>query len=269
MALTTTDLSCYLDAAKEAARLASTVLHEWRERFSVRAKGRFDLVTEADLASEQAIREYLGGRFPGHAFLCEEDRSSQNRPGIDAPPTWIIDPLDGTTNYVHGYPFYCVSIGLQIAGELVVGVILDPSRNELFSAARGTGAWLNDRRLSCSKTARLEEALLVTGFPADMRGREKLLEWWRYFGERVHGLRRTGSTALNLAYLAAGYFDGFWAFDSHVWDVAAGTVLIREAGGVVGNVDGTTFDPYTPDALAATAPLYATLLECFRAGHGR
>lgn len=258
------DLTQYREAACEAARRGAAVLEEWRSRFQVHEKGRFDLVTDADLASQQTIQSYLLERFPGHAFLGEEEGASKSRPSADAPPTWIVDPLDGTTNYVHDCPMYCVSIGLQVAGELVVGAILDPRQNELFVAAKGQGAWLNSRRLQTSRTARLEEALLSTGFPPDLRKQERILEWWRFFSLRAQSLRRTGSTALNMAYVAAGRFDGYWAFDNHPWDVAAGTVLVREAGGIVTNVDGTTYDPYTPDALASNGPLHPVLLEAMR-----
>ena len=258
------DLADCLAAAKDAARRAAEVLEKWRKRFRVREKGRHDLVTDADLESQQVVRDYLGGRFPGHAFMGEEGDAARNRPGPDAPPTWIVDPLDGTTNYVHDCPLYCVSVGLQAAGELVVGAILDPSRNELFAGARGLGAWLNDEPLRTSRAATLDEAMLATGFPTDLRGQEHTLEWWRYFAYRTRSLRRTGTTALNLAYVAAGRFDGFWAFDNKAWDVAAGVVIIREAGGVVTNVDGTPFDPYTPDALATNGPLHPVLLEHLR-----
>ena len=260
------DLTEYREAACEAARRGAAVLEGWRTRFQVREKGRFDLVTEADLGSQQAIRAYLQGRFPGHGFLGEEDATPGARPGPDAPPTWIVDPLDGTTNYVHDCPMYCVSIGLQVAGEMVVGVVLDPSRNELFAAAKGQGAWLGSRRLRTSGASRLEEALLATGVPPDLRGQERTLEWWRYFSLRTRSLRRTGSTALNLAYVAAGRFDGYWAFDNHAWDVAGGLVLVREAGGSFTNVDGTDFDPYTPDGLASNGPLHPVLLEALRTG---
>lgn len=260
----THELSDFLHAAKEAARRGAAVLEEWRPRFQVREKGRFDLVTDADLASQRAIHDYLAGRFPGHAFLGEEEPQRHGRPGPDAPPTWIVDPLDGTTNYVHDCPLYCVSIGLYVAGEMVVGVVLDPSRSELFAAAQGLGAWLNDRRLQTSAASRLEEAMLATGFPPDMRGQEQTLAWWAYFSTRTQSLRRTGSTALNLAYVAAGRFDGYWAFDNHVWDVAGGMVLVREAGGAITNVDGSTYDPFTPDALASNGPLQPILLECLR-----
>jgi myo-inositol-1(or 4)-monophosphatase len=254
----------YLDAGCEAALRAAAVLEEWRSRFQVREKARFDLVTDADLASQRTIFEYLGKRFPAHAFLGEEEKAGEGRPGVDAPPTWIVDPIDGTTNYVHDCPLYCVSIGLQVAGELVVGVVLDPSRQEMFRAAQGMGAWLGERRLHTSPTTTLEEALLATGFPADVRGQERTLDWWRYFSLRTRSLRRTGSTALNLAYVAAGRFDGYWAFDNHVWDVAGAVVLVREAGGLITNVDGTPFDPYTPDGVASNGPLHPVLLQHLR-----
>jgi myo-inositol-1(or 4)-monophosphatase len=253
----------YLDVAREAARRGAAVLEEWRQRFQVREKARADLVTEADLASQRTIREYLLSQFPEHAFLGEEaDGSSSGTPAPEK-PTWIVDPLDGTTNYVHDFPLYCVSIGLQLGGELVVGVVFDPARQEMFTAARGLGAWLGNRRLHTTRTGRLEEALLATGFPPDLRGQERMLEWWRHFSLRAQSVRRTGSTALNLAYLAAGRFDGYWAFDNHVWDVAGGTVLVREAGGNITNVDGSSYDPYTPDALASNGPLHPILLEQF------
>jgi myo-inositol-1(or 4)-monophosphatase len=262
----TDSLLLYLDAAKEAARRAAVVLDEWRPKFQVREKARADLVTDADLASQRVIREYLTERFPAHGFLGEEDVASQNRPGPDAPPTWIVDPIDGTTNYVHDCPLYCVSIGLQVAGDLVVGAVYDPCRQEMFAAASGHGAWLNERRLQTSATQSLGDALLATGFPPDIRGHEITLNWWRYFSFKTRSLRRTGSTALNMAYVAAGRFDGYYAFDNHVWDVAAATVLVREAGGIVTNVDGSPYDPYTPDALATNGPLHSLLAEIFRKG---
>ena len=257
-------LTDYLEAACEAARRGAAVLEEWRSRFQVHEKGRFDLVTDADVGSQRAIRAYLEQRFPDHGFVGEEEGASRARPGPGAPPTWVVDPLDGTTNYVHDFPMYCVSLGLEIAGEMVVGVVLDPSRPELFAAAKGQGAWLGQRRLQVSKAARLEEALLTTGFPPDLRGQEQTLEWWRHLSLRTQSLRRTGSTALNLAYLAAGRCDGYWAFDNHAWDVAGGMVLVREAGGIITNADGSPFDPYTPDAVAGNAALHPLLLEVFR-----
>lgn len=258
------ELTVYREAACEAARRGAAVLAEWRERFQVREKARADLVTEADLGSQEAIRSYLQERFPEHAFLGEEGPASKQRPGPNAPPTWIVDPLDGTTNYVHDLPMYCVSIGLEIAGEMVVGVVYEPIRNEMFHAARGQGAYLNWRRLRTSKTDRLEDAVLATGFPPDLRGQERTLDWWRWFSLHTRSLRRTGSTALNLAWLTAGRFDGYYAFDNHVWDVAGGIVLVREAGGMITNVDGSAFDAYSPDALASNGPLQVKLLEAMR-----
>ena len=258
-------LTDYLDAACEAARRGASVLEEWRGRFSAREKGRADLVTEADLGSQKAVRAYLESHFPGHGFLGEEEGGgAEARPPEGAPPTWVVDPLDGTTNYVHDVPAYCVSIGLWVDGDLAVGVILDPRLNELFAAARGKGATLNGRPLRTSPTGTLPEALLATGFPPDLRGHERALDWWSHFSFRSRSLRRTGSTALNLAYVAAGRFDGYWAFDNHAWDVAAGVVLVREAGGVVTNVDGSPFDPFTPDGLASNGPLHPSLMDELR-----
>jgi myo-inositol-1(or 4)-monophosphatase len=264
--MATDELSGYLEAACEAARRGAAVLEEWRGRFGVREKAYCDLVTDADLASQRAVQGYLAERFPGHGFLGEEEAGPKGRPGPGAPPTWIVDPLDGTTNYAHDCPLYCVSIGLQVEGELVVGVVLDPRQNELFAAAKGRGATLNGRPLRPSTTANLGEALLSTGFPPDLRGQERALDWWRALSLRAQSLRRTGSTAINLAWLAAGRFDGYWAFDNHVWDVAGAVVLLREAGGVITNIDGSAFDPYTPDALASNGPLQPALLEFFRSG---
>ena len=256
----------YLDAGKQAALRAAEVLESWRPKFQVREKGRADLVTEADLASQQTIQAYLLAAFPDHAFLGEEEGAAKGRPAPDAPPTWIVDPIDGTTNYVHDFPFYCVSIGLQIGGELAVGIVYDPSRKEMFTAAHGHGAWLGERRLRTSTVASLGQALLATGFPPDLRGNEQTLEWWRHFSFHAQSVRRTGSTALNLAYIAAGRFDGYWAFDNHVWDVAGAVVLLREAGGTITDVDGSAYDPYTPDALASNGPLQAMLLQTFQRG---
>jgi myo-inositol-1(or 4)-monophosphatase len=259
-------LPMYHDAAQEAARRAAVVVEEWRQKFQVREKGRFDLVTDADLASQKTIQEYLSRRFPEHAFLGEEDVGAKNRPSAGAPPTWIVDPIDGTTNYVHDCPLYCISIALQVAGDLVVGVVLDPSRNEMFHAAKGAGAWINERRIRVSTTERLEEALIATGFAPDVRGHELALDWWRHFSFTARSLRRTGSTALNMAYVAAGRFDAYYAFDNHVWDVAGGTVLIQEAGGLVTNIDGSAYDAFAADALATNGTLHPRMVDIFRQG---
>ncbi len=251
----------YAVAAKEAALEAAKVLNHWREKFQVREKGRFDLVTEADEGSQKAIFDFLSKRFPDHQMLGEEGDAAKSRPAPDAPPTWIVDPIDGTTNYVHDCPFYCISIGLQIAGNLVVGVVYDPLRCEMFAAAEGLGAYLNAVPIRPSSIDSLGEALMATGFPADLRGYEYVLELWQHFSYRAQALRRTGSTALNLAYLACGRFDGFWAFDNKVWDVAGGAVIVQEAGGKITNADGTPYDPFTPDSVASNGVLHPILLK--------
>lgn len=258
------DLAGFLDAACEAARRGAAVLEEWRGRFQVRNKGHADLVSEADLGSQRAVFDHLRKCFPQHNFLGEEGDGGKTRPGPGAPPTWIVDPLDGTTNYVHDVPLYCVSIGLEVAGELVVGVIFDPRQNEMFTAAKGKGAHLNGRPMHISATPTLSDALLATGFPPDLRSNERTLDWWRTLSFRTQSLRRTGSTALNLAWTAAGRYDGYWGFDNHSWDVAAGVVLVREAGGIVTNVDGSLYDAHTPDCLASNGLLQNALLETFR-----
>ncbi|MFO0808196.1 MAG: inositol monophosphatase family protein [Gemmataceae bacterium] len=251
----------YLQAAQNAALQGAEVLEGWRGRFSAREKGRADLVTEADLASQIAVREFLLGQFPDHAFLGEEDGPNQARPAPGAPPTWIVDPIDGTTNYVHDVPCYCVSVGLEIAGELVVGVVYDPRQREMFAAAKGMGATLNGLPLRTSATSVLGEALLSTGFPPDMVGQTHQLDWWQVLSYKAQSLRRTGSTALNLAYVAAGRFDGYWGFDNNAWDVAGGVVLVREAGGIVTGLDGGAYDWHRKPCLATNGPLHPVLVS--------
>jgi myo-inositol-1(or 4)-monophosphatase len=256
----------FQDAACEAARRAAAVLQQWRSRFSVKEKGRADLVTEADVASQRTICEFLGARFPHHAFLGEEEQGERSRPGEDSPPTWIIDPIDGTTNYIHDVPLYCISIGLMYNGELVVGVVYEPTRQEMFRAAKGHGAWLNGRRLQTSQATKLEDALIATGFPPDLSGQEKTLEWFRYFSFRTRSLRRTGSTAINIAYVAAGRFDAYWGFDNHAWDVAGGVVLVQEAGGSLSRCDGSPSDPFASDCVVTNGPLQPLMLDHLRKG---
>jgi myo-inositol-1(or 4)-monophosphatase len=254
----------WLNAAKESARRAAQCLEQWRGKFRVREKGRADLVSEADHAAQDAIRDYLARRFPDHLFVGEEGDALKDRPAPDAPPTWIVDPLDGTTNYVHDCPMYCVSIGLQVAGELVVGVVYDPRAQEMFAAGRGLGAWLGEQRIQVSRVEHLSEALLSTGFAPHQDGQLKSTQWWSRFAARAQSLRRTGSTALNLAYVACGRFDGYWAFDNHPWDVAGGFVLVREAGGRVTRVDGTAEDGFAPDQAVSNGRIHAEMLAVLR-----
>jgi myo-inositol-1(or 4)-monophosphatase len=268
-ATTERPLRDWLRAGEGAARKAAEKLEEWRAKFTVREKKPADLVTDADFAAQIAVRSYLESVLPGHNLLGEEDTPGavKGRLAADAPPTWIVDPLDGTCNYVHDVPAYCVSLGLMVAGELVVGVVYDPRQNEMFSAARGLGATLNGKRMSVSPVAQLRQGLISTGFPPDPEAQERNLSMWRTFSYQAQALRRTGSTALNLAYVAAGRFDGYWAFDNYAWDVAGGAVLVREAGGIVTQTNGTPLDPFLPDLLATNGHLHAEMLACLAARH--
>ena len=259
-----TRLPEFLDVAVQAARRGAEILESWRARFSVKEKARADLVTEADQASQDAIKAMLLGRFPDHQFLGEEDSTGKPietmRPAADAPPTWVVDPLDGTSNYVHDVPAYCVSIGLWAGGKPVLGVILDPRLDELFTAATGQGAFLNGKPMAVSTVPTVRDGLLATGFPANFQKQKRNLGIWAKVSEHSQALRRNGSTALSLAYVAAGRFDGYWAFDNWPWDVVAGFVLIAEAGGTVTCADGSPSDPFRPDSLVANGKLHAELL---------
>lgn len=260
--ITESHLRRWLAAAEAAALHGAEKLEEWRTRFSVREKSYADLVTEADVAAQNAIHSVLHASCPEHSFLGEEDTPAtvKGRVAPGSPPTWIVDPLDGTTNYVHDVPCYCVSIGLMVHGELVVGVIFDPRQKEMFAAAQGLGATLNGARIQVSKTAALRESLIATGFPPDPNAQKRNLACWSSFAQKAQALRRTGSTAINMAYVACGRFDGYWAFDNHAWDIAAGVVLIEEAGGKVTRVDGSKLDPFLPDLLATNEHLHIEML---------
>jgi myo-inositol-1(or 4)-monophosphatase len=259
------DLAACLDAAVEAARRGAEQLEHWRKKFRVREKSRADLVTDADTASQQAVKDVLRDRYPEFSFLGEEDCVGQTleaiRPPSDAPPVWIVDPLDGTSNYVHDVPAYCVSIGLWSDGKPVLGVIYDPRMNELFTAASGRGAFLNGEPIQVSRTATLRDALLSTGFPASWAAQQRNLAAWYRVSEQAQALRRTGSTALNLAYVAAGRFDGYWAFDNWPWDVLGGAALILEAGGMLSSTDGSPFDPFRSDIVATNGRIHQDLVQ--------
>ena len=228
----------FLRAAEDAARLGGQVLRSWSSRFTVREKSRSNLVTEADLASQTAIVDLLRGRFPQHALLGEEDL------GHDLPAAdyrWIIDPLDGTTNYVHGFPYFAVSIGLEHQGEVIAGVVYDPMHDELFAAAKGMGATLNRRPLKCSAVPSLNQALVIASLPVATRVEEEAVQRFLRVLPAAQTVQRTGSAALNLAYVAAGRVDGFWSTNLKPWDMAAGVVLVTEAGGRVTKIRGETF----------------------------
>ena len=258
-------LTQWRQAGEEAALRGAEQLESWRSRFQIREKAWADVVTEADVASQEIIKKYLLSLFPDHQFLGEEDVHTGDKHALDlaldAPPTWIIDPLDGTTNYVHDCPQYCVSIGLMVQSELVVGIIYDPRQKEMFSAAKGQGATLNGQTIRVSSIQSMGQALISTGFPPDADAQERNFKWWRIFAYEAQALRRTGSTALNMAYVAAGRFDAYWAFDNYVWDIAGGVVLIREAGGVVTRCDGTILDPFKADLLTGNHWIHGRMLE--------
>jgi myo-inositol-1(or 4)-monophosphatase len=260
------DLLKWKKGACEAAKIASNLLLCMRQNFSVREKGLYDLVTDADTASQKVIYEHLKNLFPDHDFLGEEDGNGEKDPGPNAPPTWIVDPIDGTTNYVHDLPLYAISIGLYYQGEMVVGVVHDPSRNEMFHAAKGLGAFVNDTPLKTSSITSLGKAMITTGFPYNVRGMEHLFSWWKHFSHRSQAVRRIGSTALNLAYIASGRCDVFYAFDNHVWDVAGGIVLVNEAGGKITRVDGSPYCPFKPESLATNGHMHDLLVAEFRNG---
>ena len=204
--------------AIEAARRGAAELEAWRSKFRIREKARADLVTDADTASQKAVKEHLLAAYPEHNFLGEEEAYGRDieslRFAADAPPTWVCDPLDGTGNYAHGVPAYCVNIALVVKNEPVVAVTLDPRLNELFTATAGGGAFLNGEPIRVSTIASLRDALLSTGFPSDYEKQLRNLAAWQRVSKEAQALRRTGSSALNLAYLAAGRFDGYWCFDN-------------------------------------------------------
>jgi myo-inositol-1(or 4)-monophosphatase len=237
----------FLEAAVEIAREAGAVLREeLAQPPDIAYKAEFDLVTQADRRSERLIVDRLQSYFPEHAIAAEEgtgkDSSSEFR--------WHVDPLDGTTNFAHGYPFFCVSMALARNSELLLGVIYNPIADELFSAARGEGATLNGKLIRCSKNPNLGKSLLCTGFPNHKRLANPNIHYYWDFTLKSHGVRRDGSAALDLAFVACGRFDGFWEFGLKPWDTAAGVVLVEEAGGKITDLEG---NPYIPGGASILA----------------
>ena len=230
-----------LGIAVRAARRAGAIINRATrdvELLPVTRKRHNDFVTEVDKAAERAVIEILHRAYPDHAILAEESGASAGNAG-ESEYTWIVDPLDGTTNFIHGFPQYAVSIALRHKGLLAQAVIYDPTRNELFTATRGRGAYLNERRIRVTKRAQLSEALLGTGFPfRDLQSLDEYLVMFREFTLRTAGQRRAGAAALDIAYVAAGRLDGFWEIGLSPWDMAAGALLVQEAGGLVGDFRG-------------------------------
>jgi myo-inositol-1(or 4)-monophosphatase len=254
--VTAPDAVALRDAAEAMAREAGAILLEGYGRtHAPELKGRIDLVTEYDRRSEALLLARIAERFPGHAVLAEE--SGAHAATGSGTPRWIVDPLDGTTNYAHNYPFFGVSIAAEFEGAVVAGVVYDPVRDEMFAAARDRGATLDRRPIHVSEIARIEDALLVTGFPYDVREHpERILPLFHAFLMRAQGVRRDGSAALNLCYAACGRFDGFWEFHLSPWDMAAGTLILREAGGTVTDLAGGPFRLDGREILASNTRLH-------------
>lgn len=237
----------FLRAAEEAARAAGDVLEKWAGRFTVTEKSRSNLVTEADVEAQEVIHRAIRNRFPKHNFLGEEGLTQTNS---DLPFRWVIDPLDGTSNYVHRFPFYAVSIALQHRTDPIVGAIFDPNRNEMFTATRGGGARLNGVGIRPTSIDALKDAFAVASLPVATRTDDPAVQRFLRVLPRTQTVQRTGSAALNLAYVACGRIDAFWSSSLKPWDMAAGALIVQEAGGRITRMDGRALDLEVPDLLA-------------------
>jgi myo-inositol-1(or 4)-monophosphatase len=255
-----------LNIAVRAARRAGSIMNRASlGGLEVRAKRANDFVTQVDRAAEDAIIEIVRKAYPEHGFLAEESGETRGSSKAGAEYVWVIDPLDGTTNFIHGFPQYCVSIGVQHRGALTHAVVYDPLKNELFTASQGRGAYLNDRRMRVSKCTRLEEALVGTGFPFKELSRLDLYTK-QLIGimKNSSGVRRAGAAALDLAYVACGRLDAFWEMGLSAWDMAAGALLVQESGGLVGDLEGGQAFLQSGDIAAGTPKVFPALLEALR-----
>jgi myo-inositol-1(or 4)-monophosphatase len=261
-----------LNVAVRAARAAGRIITRASvdiDTIQIARKQRNDFVTQVDRAAEESIIGTLRGAFPDHAILAEE---SGHTPGKldqaahEAEHIWIIDPLDGTTNFIHGLPHYCVSIALMQRGVVTQAVVYDPNRDELFTASRGRGAFLNDRRVRVAKRVQLDESLIGTGFPfRKLDSLDRYLQMFRVVSEKAAGLRRPGAAALDLAYVAAGRYDAFFEIGLMPWDVAAGSLLVTEAGGLVGDLQGNSEYLFSEQVLAGTPKVFGQMVQLFAA----
>jgi len=249
-------------AVETALEAGALLKKRFSESHEIRYKGEIDLVTEADGMAEELIVKKIEQAFPSHDILAEERRETATGSTF----RWIIDPLDGTTNYSHGYPVFSVSIALERKGRVILGVIFNPMLEELFTAEMNGGAFLNGNRLRTSPTDSLNRSLLATGFPYDIReNRDNNLSYFNALAVRVQAIRRAGSAALDLAYVAAGRFDGFWELRLRPWDTAAGVLLVEEAGGTVSEIGGSPFHLLSPSLLATNGKIHLAMEEILRA----
>jgi myo-inositol-1(or 4)-monophosphatase len=251
-----------MEACAEAARLGGAVLMaKWGTARTISYKGGIDLVTDADTASEAATLSFLRERFPGAAILAEESGATAGRTGL----RFVVDPLDGTTNYAHGVPHFAVNVAAMDDAGIVAGATFDPIRGELFTSGRGLGAWLGTERIRSTPCSDLRHAMLVTGFPYDVHTNpDRPLRLFGAFTRRARAIRRSGSAALDLAWVACGRFDGFWELKLKPWDVAPGILLVREAGGTVTDLGGGEGMLESGDILAAGASLHPSMVEVAR-----
>ena len=254
----------FLELAVDVATSAGKLLREGIDKIAwVKHKGEINLVTEMDIKSEEFIKETIFCAYPDHQILAEES----DIPRKEAAFRWIIDPLDGTMNYAHGYPIFCVSVGLEIEGVVEVGVVYDPMRDELFTSRRGGGALMNGKPIAVSETGELNDSLLATGFSYDIRTSEaNNIDNWNAMIVRAQALRRAGSAALDLCYTAMGRFDGFWELKLNPWDVAAGALIVREAGGTVTRLGGEPFNIYSKETLASNGKIHTQMIEILSKG---
>lgn len=259
MNLTTND---YVSLAVEMAEAAGDMLSERLYRsHDIEFKGVINLVTEADRLSEEMIMNKIRRSFPDHDMMTEESPVIDNGSSF----RWIIDPLDGTTNYAHGYPVFCVSIALESQGEVILGVIRNPMLKETFVAQKGRGAFLNGKTIHVSRTGSVSGSLLATGFPYDIReSREDNIHYFSTMAKKAQAIRRAGSAALDLAYVAAGRFDGFWELKLAPWDMAAGCLMVQEAGGCVTELSGDPFSLSSPHVMASNGRIHDAMRDIFR-----
>jgi len=252
-------MSVLLDVAIEAGKKAGSILLDYtKSGFRIEHKNPINLVTDADHAAERCVIDHIHTQFPTHGFLAEEQGRIEQSP---SPYLWIIDPLDGTTNFAHGFPAYCVSIGLEYRGRCVLGVVFDPSRDDLFTAIEECGAQLNGHPIHVSNANTLDNSLLVTGFAYDIRESPRNnLDHFAKFALKAQGLRRTGSAALDLCYVAAGRFDGFWEVKLNPWDMAAGSILVKEAGGRLTDFLGRDLSLYGQELVASNGHIHQAML---------